>query len=432
MTSSALDSPEPPRSRAATLRQLGELTLTHVATFAFPLVFAVVCGRTLGIHDYGIVSFYAALGGFLGMFIEFGMDWHGVREVGRLRDRPAECHAMLWRVTATRLVLCAASLALVGLALWQVRAHAEWPLMVAAAGYLAGFAMDAGWYVRAIEQTRLLLAITTGVRLIGIAVLLVAVPRLATMESALAVYALVSMLTSAVTWFHLLRRGHVRRAPVAWRDIGAMLRTCWAIVLGNVNGAMLTHGGLALLGLHAEPSVVGAASLALRVRMAGQAVLLPVQQLGFVRISALAGRGGSPRAVLGLGRRLLAVTLAAAVAVAGAAMLAAPEIVRHVFRGEEPVAVTLVMMLALSVPLQGVANLFGLQTLIALRQERAYALIQSLATGAFCAVLLGFAAHHQAYGWAILGAEATAMALAAGRLIGLMRAPAAIPAEATP
>jgi hypothetical protein len=48
----------------ATLRKLAELSVTHAATFAFPFAFAVVCGRVLGVHDYGIVSFYTRLPDF--------------------------------------------------------------------------------------------------------------------------------------------------------------------------------------------------------------------------------------------------------------------------------------------------------------------------------------------------------------------------------
>ena len=402
--------------RASTVRKLIELAMTHVATFAFPLVFAVICGRTLGIHDYGIVSFYAALAAFLGMVIEFGFDWYGIREVARHQKDAASVHRILWNITAAKLLLCAGVVSVAGGALWQLRAHAEWPLMLASSAYLVGFAFDAGWYVRALEQTRLLLLITSGVRLIGIAVLLTVVPRVATMESALGVYALVSLLTSGVTWFFLAQRGLVQRSRVERRYIGQLLRSSSAIVFGNVNGAMLTNGGIALLGMHADPATVGAANLALRVRMAGQAVMLPVQQLGFVRISGLASR--TPLAAMALGSRLMVVTLAIGTVISVVCMAAAPWIAAYVFKAEVPIAVLLILLLSFSIPVQGMANLFGMQSLIALGQERRYALIQLAATLAFCACLF-LLDRQSAYGWAILGAETTVMLLSAGVLIRL-------------
>ena len=144
--------------------QLLELTLTQIATFAFPLVFAVVCGRTLGMHDYGVVSFYAALGGFLGMIIEFGFDWYGTREVARRRDDADHAHRTLWNITAAKLLLCATVASGCGALLLLLRPPGEEALMLASLAYLVGFALDAGWYARALEQTRLLLLVTTGVR----------------------------------------------------------------------------------------------------------------------------------------------------------------------------------------------------------------------------------------------------------------------------
>lgn len=402
--------------------QLLELTLTQIATFAFPLVFAVVCGRTLGMHDYGVVSFYAALGGFLGMIIEFGFDWYGTREVARRRDDADHAHRTLWNITAAKLLLCATVASGCGALLLLLRPPGEEALMLASLAYLVGFALDAGWYARALEQTRLLLLVTTGVRLLGIALLLALVPRLATMESALAVYALVSLLTSSVTWFHLIRRDLVRPARFAPAEIARLLRGSWAIVFGNVNGAILTNGGIALLGMSADPATVGAANLALRVRMAGQAVLLPLQQLGFVRLSGLAKQ--SPGAMRALGSRLLLATLAIGVGVGALAMLTAPLITHYVFRDDVPIAVVLILLLALSIPLQGVANLFGQQTLIARGQERRYALIQTSATLAFCAVLLCWP-ERSAYGWAIVAAESTVLLLSALLLMRLDEPPPA-------
>ena len=87
--------------------KLAELALSNAAVFSFPLVFAVVCGRTLGIHDYGIVAFYSSLAAFLGMFVEFGFDWYGIREVAQNQGDPQRCHRVLFNITAARLLLSA-------------------------------------------------------------------------------------------------------------------------------------------------------------------------------------------------------------------------------------------------------------------------------------------------------------------------------------
>lgn len=389
-----------------TLHKLGELALTNVATFAFPLVFAVVCGRTLGLHDYGIVAFYTALAAFLGVIVEFGFDWYGIREVSQNAASPAHGHKVLCNVTAARVLVCAAVLCCAGAALLALRGPAEAALMLPAAAHLVGFAFDASWYVRALERTRLLLAITVVVRVLGIAVLVGLVVAAGDMAEALWSYAFVTLATSATTWLALQRVGALRWSSIDRGYVRHLLHGAWAILVGNLSGALLTNGGVALLGAFADPTVVGAANLALRVKMAGQAVLLPVQQLGYVRIAALAK--AAPQRALAVARQELTALLGIAGVVALAATWLAPWITQVVFKAPVANAVALISLLSLSIPVHAAANLFGMQSLVAFGQERAYAAILSVASVVFCALLLLLPAP-TAYGWSTVIAELLVM-----------------------
>lgn len=396
--------------------KLAELAVTNAATFAFPLVFAVVCGRSLGLQQYGVVSFYAALAGFLGMFVEFGFDWYGIREVAPGGASPAHRQRVVQHIIATKLLLWALACAVAGPALLWWRGTAEWPYMLASAAYLFGFACDASWYLRAQERTRLLMVVTACVRLFGVLVLVVVVARYASITLALWAYALVSLLGSAANWTMLRRLGVMPVGRVELAYMRSLLHRASAIVLGNLNGALLTNGGIALLALLADDATAGAANLALRLRLASQALMLPLLQLGFVRISAAAHR--DTRDALSLGRKLLAATLVLAVPISLAGMYAAPAITAYVFKAEVPLATSLCLLMALCVPVQAVGNLFGVQSLVAFGRERRYAQIQVVATLVFCAVLLGFAPQ-QSYGWAVLCAEGVVMVLSALSLLQL-------------
>ncbi len=394
-----------------TLRKLAELALTHLANFAFPLVFAILCGRVLGLHDFGIVSFYTALAAFLGVIIEFGFDWLGIREVSQAADDPALQHRLLCNVTAAKLLIGSVVAGVTTVSVLWLRGVDQWVLVLPMAVYMLGFAMDVGWYLRALERTRVLLAITTAIRLAAIGLLWVLVSRPGDMSGALWTYAFVSVGTSATAWVALSQRQLASFVRPQWSVIGGLMRRAWAIVFGNLSGALLTNGGVALLGITADPATVGAANLALRVRMAGQAVLLPIKQLTFVRLSALAR--SSPAQAVRVGRIALAALLGAGTLIGVAILFAAEFIVRQVFQGEYPVAVGLIMLLGLSVPLNAAAELFGMQCLIAFGQERSYAMVVVVAAAVFCVMLLLVPTGALSYGWALLAAEAS-LALVAG------------------
>lgn len=397
-----------------TLRKLSELALTHVATFAFPLAFAVLCGRVLGVHDFGIVSFYTALAAFLGVIIEFGFDWLGIREVSQAADDSAHCHRVLYNVTAAKLLICVATSSVAAAALFWMRGPGQAALVLAMVLHMVGFAMDVSWYLRALERTRLLLGITVVTRIAGIAVLWMLVSRPGAMAAALWTYAFVSMTNAAIGWATVVHHGLAGRVRLQWPVIGGLMRRSSAIVFGNLNGALLTNGGVALLGLTANPATVGAANLALRVKMAGQAALLPIKQLAYVRLSALA-RSNREQAVR-VGRIALAALLVGGTAIGLAIVFGAELIVRQVFLGDYPVAVGLIMLLGLSVPLNAAAELLGMQCLIAFGQERSYALVVAVAAVVFCGLLLFVLRSDLAYGWALLAAEASLTALAGLRL----------------
>src|SRR6478736_4663533 len=80
------------------------LGAAQCAVYSFPVIFAVVCARNLGPSQYGVVAFYTALTSFLCMFVEFGFDSIGVREVHsrNSRTRPVQ---VLWNVTLAKLII---------------------------------------------------------------------------------------------------------------------------------------------------------------------------------------------------------------------------------------------------------------------------------------------------------------------------------------
>jgi O-antigen/teichoic acid export membrane protein len=242
-----------------------------------------------------------------------------------------------------------------------------------------------------------------------------AVSRPGALAEALWSYAFVALSSAAVTWLVLAREG-LRGvwSPPRWPPMVELMRRASAIVFGNLGGALLTNGGVALLGLTADAATVGAANLALRVKMAGLAALLPLKQLAYVRLSTFA-QAQRPRA-LRVGRVALGSLLVAGAAISMAVYWAAEPIVRIVFLGDHPVAVGLVMLLGLSVPLNAAAELLGMQCLIAFGHERSYAAAVTLAGIVFMAALLWVLHGQLAYGWAVLVAETCLLTLAALRV----------------
>jgi hypothetical protein len=140
--------------------------------------------------------------------------------------------------------------------------------------------------------------------------------------------------------------------------------------------------------------------------------------LSYVRLSSLAHT--DPEGAVRIGRIVLTAVLGGGTLIAIAVFFGAEWIVRQIFQGDYPIVVGLIMLLGLSVPINAVYELFGMQCLIAFGRERSYAAVVAIGAVIFC-VLLFTLKGGLAYGWALLAAEACVAAMAGLRLRAVLR-----------
>lgn len=408
----------------ATGAKMAELAVAHGAIYVFPLVFAVVCAHKLGPANYGVVSFYTALTSFLCMLIEFGFDSIGVREVHAI-GRREDPEQVLWSVTLAKLVSCAVTAMVAIPVLLASRQPGETPMAWAMLAYLVAFALDANWYLRSLELTRSVMLVAGVSRLAGLVVLVTVVTEHAAMARAMWVYAFVVWANAAAGWLVMYKLHRVRHPRFDLPHLRSLFASGGAIVLGNLSGASLTSGGIAVLGVFADPLLTGAANMALRIRTAGQATLLPISQLGFVRLSAMVGRNRT--GAVALGRRLFYAQMTVSAVVALGIIIEADRIAALAYGLPEapPGAGMLVRILAVGIPANLAGTLFGLQCLTLFKHERAYVLILLAASAIFFGLLLSSIGSSSAgnYGWALVAAESWIVLSAGLYLRRIVRAP---------
>ncbi|HEY1229291.1 MAG TPA: oligosaccharide flippase family protein, partial [Ramlibacter sp.] len=357
------------------------------------------------------------------MFIEFGFDSIGVREVhaiGRRENR----QQVLWNVTLAKLVTCAVTAMVAIPVLLLSRKATESAMAWAMLGYMVAFALDANWYLRSLERTRSVMFVAGISRAAGIVVLVALVTEHASMARALWTYAFVVWANAAAGWMLMYKLRLLRRPRFDLPHLRSLFASGGAIVFGNLSGASLTSGGIAVLGVFADPLLTGAANMALRIRTAGQATLLPLSQLGFVRLSAKAGADRA--AAVALGRRLFYALMAVSTAVALVIISEADRIAALAYGLPDapPVAGVLVRILAVGLPANVAGTLFGLQCLTLFKHERAYVAILLAASAIFFGLLLSSVGGSAAnYGWALLAAETWVVLSAGLYLRRIVRAP---------
>ena len=394
--------------------KVAALAAAQCAVYSFPVVFAVVCARNLGPAPYGLVAFYTALTTVLCMFVEFGFDSIGVREVhsSHWRDRPAQ---VLWNITLAKLMISLPTCAVVLPILLATRSPAENSMSYAMVVYMVAFALEPGWYLRSLELMWSAALVALVSRGVGIAVLVGTVTAPEDFTLAMWAYAFVAWASAIVGWLLMHRFRLLKRPRIDVPQLRSLFRSGAAIVLGNLSGAAISSGGVVALGAMADPVLTGAANIAMRIRAAGLALLVPLGQLGYVRLSTLmADRAAAVR----FGRRLFYLLMACSVLIALVISSHVGSIVAFAYGpSQAPVAAfTLTSLVALSLPVCMAGGLFGVQCLTLFHQERAYVLIGMAAAAVFFGLLFALRGVPAGFGWALLAADVLG-ALASGWMV---------------
>jgi O-antigen/teichoic acid export membrane protein len=399
-----------------TASQVAALAGAQGAVYSFPLVFAIVCARNLGPSEYGVAAYYTALTAFLCMFIEFGFDAIGLREV-HASGRRAHREQLIWDITLGKLIICLPTCAATVLVLLATQGTGRACAFCAVAFYMVAFALEPGWYLRSLELMRSVMVVALVSRVSGIALLVSVVTGHDDLASAMWAYAFMAWASSIGGWLVMWRRGLLGKPRFDGRQIRSLFRSAASVMLGNVSTASLTNGGIAVLGTIADPVVTGAANMALRIRAAAVAALLPICQMGFVRLSKLVGteRG----AAILFGRRLFYSLMVCSVLISVLIGTHAERIAALIYGlpAAPDAAGVLVRLVAVGVPVYIAGVLFSVQGLTLFHQERAYMMV-SLGSGVvFFALLLSLHLSTAGnFGWALLGADLW-VALAAGLLL---------------
>lgn len=394
--------------------KVAALAAAQCAVYSFPVVFAVVCARTLGPAEYGVVAFYTALTTFLCMFVEFGFDTIGVREVnsGLRRDRGAN---VLWNVTFAKLMISLPTCAMVLPILLATRSPGEGPMSYAMVVYILAFALEPGWYLRSLELMWSAAVAALVSRGCGIALLVWTVTSPSDLTLAMWTYAFVASASSIVGWLLMQKLSVLKRPRIDVPQLRSLFRSGAAVVMGNLSGASITSGGVVVLGAVADPVLTGAANIAMRIRSAGLAILLPIAQLGHVRLSTLMA---DRAAALRYGRRLFYLMMGVSVSIALAIHGYVDGIVSFAYGPSQPpvAAFMLTSLVALSLPISAAGSLFAAQCLTLLHQERAYVLILMCAAFVFFGVLFACLEVPFAFGCALLAADVL-IAMAGGWMV---------------
>lgn len=360
-----------PRRLLHNIAALGSL---QVVMLVLPLLTVPFLTRVMGVEAWGRVVLAQVVLGYFCQITAWGFGWSATRKVSALRHDPAALVRVLVATWHAQWLLGLAALLVLALLVFCLPFfRADAALYGAGAGVIVGGILFPSWFLSGLERMResALMQIAARVVVVVLTFLLIRGPEDSVRLMAIASLGAILPGLFCLPW--LQRRFRPDWHAISLRAALGELRDGASLFLSTLSVSLYTTAVPVVLGALAGPAAVAYYSLADRARQAGNAVLAPMAQALFPRMSLLFAQDAAAASRLlrqsGPPIVLLALMLSAAL------WLAAPLIIR-VLGGEAFLpAVTVLRWLAVLPLVVALSNIFGVQIMLPNHENRAFNLI---------------------------------------------------------
>lgn len=354
------------------------LGAVQVGNFLVPLLALPYLARVLGAHSYGQVVWVQTVMMFGAIWVDFGFGWSATREISAHRhdaERVARLSANVW---AVQWFLCLVfALAVLVVAQWQAPED-DWILYAAGLGLVLGQVLLPLWLFQGLEVLRDMAIIQLAGKVLALPMVFVWVEGPQDQVWALLFFSASSVLAGVFALAWVLHRRLVLPVRPQWSGMCVALKESWVLFSSRALISLYTTMMPLAVGWWAGPVQLAYFNLADRFRQAVQALLMPVSQALFPRMSwlfehdPLAARGLLRKSALGMG---------ALTCLAGAVLWLGAEAWMVALGGDDFAQGASVLRWLAWVPLVvAMSNLMGMQFMLPRGMNRPFSLILGLAS----------------------------------------------------
>jgi PST family polysaccharide transporter len=363
-----------------------------------PVVAVPYLARVLGPGAWGLVVFAQSFALWLTLWVEFGFNLSGTREVAMGRadaKKVSGIVADVWGAKAMLIIPAALVTLAAGLLVTPFREHPEYLWLALLTAVMQG--LSPLWYFQGIERMGFPAAVDVAMRIVAVGGIFVIVKGVDDGWKVLALQggAGFASVVLGMSWMY-------RSVDFAFPRVSGALRALqmgWSMFLFRSSVSLYTTANAFILGLMVPTAQVAFFGGAEKLVKVAVALLSPVSQAFYPRLARLA-RHDSARAV-----RLVRVSfgLMVGMALVGAVLLVwlAPTVIRLALGPGYEGAVPVLRVLAAMVPLVAASNVLGIQWMLPLRMDRSFNRIVVTAGALNLVLAVTLASTHGAVGMAV-------------------------------
>lgn len=383
---------------------IAALGVLQAANYLIPLVTFPYLTRVLGVEAFGRFALVLAVMAYFTLLTDYGFSWTATRRIAAHRDDRKIISSVFISTWCAQWLLVVMSGLLLLAAVAGVPSVRE-----DAALYLVGFTLVVGnvlfpiWLLQGLEQMREVATIQILGKIAALLPLFFLVKNPEDVIWAIALAGTGPTIGGLISLYWISRTRTVQMEMPTWPSTLSALRDGGTLFLSKVSISLYTMLTPLLLGAISGASAVGYFTLADRARRAAQAMLEPISQAVFPRVSRLYPKDQSAARQLVYRTALLSIALATGVSLF--LYLAADWIVLVLGGHDFAAAASVLKWLAVLPIVMGLSNIMGVQIMLPNSLSEAFNIIVGLAAAFGLLIVLPLIHWRQAEG------AATAMVL---------------------
>ena len=345
------------------------LYIVQFSNYALQLLTVPFLARVLGPSGFGVLAIAQVVAQYIGLWVGYGFDFSGTREVARHRDDRDKLGEIFAGVVGVKLILALISVVGIIFAQHFVPLLKDRPLLLwSALAWGVTVGITPNWYFQGMEQMRIIAVLDIAGKAISSIGILCLIRSPGDAWKMLAIQAFVCAISISITMTKAYRQLPFRYP--SWHSMVTVIRMGFTMFLYRSFATLNSVGNAFVLGLFAPTRIVGFYSGGERLIKAFQLALWPVNQAVYPRLSRLYHESSADASKVA--RLTFLGIISVAVILGAGAYLIAPFCVRTLLGPGFGPAIPVMRFLSLLIILNALNSFFGMQCMLPLGLDRAF------------------------------------------------------------
>ncbi len=255
------------------------LTLLQALNYILPLITLPYLVKTLGIDNFGLLSFASATVAYFGILTDYGFNLTATKEISMNRDNKSKVVEIFSSVMSIKFLLLLFSFLLLNILVFSFeRFSKDWLIYLLSFGSVVGQFLFPVWFFQGMEKMKYMTYLNLVSKLIFTIAIFVFIEQKEDIYLVPLFFSLGAIIAGLLSLYIIYREFNIEFKLQKLSTLKNYLVQGWHVFLSRFYVSMYTTTNLLLLGLFTNTTIVGYYSIAEKIVLAISGLYEPLNQ----------------------------------------------------------------------------------------------------------------------------------------------------------